>query len=107
MALVIGCTSQSTIENNSLNTSAENSKDIFISLNEFESHNTKEDCFVVFRSEIYDVTNFISKHSGGEEAISRFCGIKSVAFEEAFIGKHEEGKVETLKREGTLIGKIQ
>jgi cytochrome b involved in lipid metabolism len=41
---------------------------------EFEKHNTKEDCYVMYEEGAYDVTDYIEKHPGGAEAIIKYCG---------------------------------
>lgn len=46
----------------------------FYSLLEVQKHNSKESCWTVIRKEVYDLTQWISKHPGGEKAILNICG---------------------------------
>ena len=43
------------------------------SLSEVSQHNTKDDCWLVVADSVYDVTNFITDHPGGDE-ILKGCG---------------------------------
>lgn len=42
-------------------------------MDEVSAHATKEDCWLIIRDHVYDVTNMIGKHPGGE-AILQGCG---------------------------------
>lgn len=44
-----------------------------ISLFEVNLHNKKDDCWIVIEKQVYDITDFISKHPGGEIIVSA-CG---------------------------------
>jgi len=44
-----------------------------ITLADVEKHSTKEDCWLVLSGKVYDVTEMIGKHPGGE-AILQGCG---------------------------------
>ena len=37
-------------------------------------HNQDEDCWIVIHNKVYDVTDFLTEHPGGEEAIAVFGG---------------------------------
>jgi Cytochrome b5-like Heme/Steroid binding domain len=41
---------------------------------EVATHNTETSCYVSYQKEVYDLTNFIGKHGGGEEPILKNCG---------------------------------
>eukprot|EP00003_Mantamonas_plastica_P012930 TRINITY_DN2290_c3_g1_i1.p2 TRINITY_DN2290_c3_g1~~TRINITY_DN2290_c3_g1_i1.p2 ORF type:complete len:165 (+),score=69.42 TRINITY_DN2290_c3_g1_i1:54-548(+) len=41
---------------------------------EVAKHNTKEDCWMVINNKVYDVTEYVPDHQGGEDAISRYAG---------------------------------
>lgn len=43
------------------------------SLEEVAQHSTPEDCWLAIDGEVYDVSNFVSEHPGGEE-ILKGCG---------------------------------
>lgn len=40
---------------------------------EIQSHNTAADCWTVITGNVYDITNYISAHPGGDEVL-RACG---------------------------------
>lgn len=45
-------------------------------------HAMPEDCWIVVRDRVYDVTGYLDDHPGGEETITPWCGQEStVAFE--------------------------
>lgn len=44
------------------------------SLTDLASHNIPEDCWVAVDGTVYDITEFPASHSGGAEAIIRWCG---------------------------------
>ncbi len=74
---------------------------------EVSMHNEKFNCWIVFEGKVYDVTGWIPRHPGGEEAIIQFCGMTDSSFEEAFGSQHGESKVEVLEREGVLLGSLE
>lgn len=43
-------------------------------LKEVEKHSSQESCWTIIRKEIYDLTQWVSKHPGGEKAILNICG---------------------------------
>jgi len=43
-------------------------------MNEVSSHNSKDDCYLVIRDNVYDVSSFIDSHPGGAEKIIEKCG---------------------------------
>lgn len=60
----------------------------FYSLLEVLKHNSKESCWTVIRKGVYDLTNWLSKHPGGEKAILNICGQDgTVLFEKQHGGK--------------------
>merc|ERR1719469_151782 len=46
---------------------------------EVAKHTTKNDCWVILRGEVLNVTNFLSQHPGGELAILTFAGKDATA----------------------------
>ncbi|KAH6943004.1 hypothetical protein HPB50_013624 [Hyalomma asiaticum] len=44
-----------------------------ITLQELEKHNAKDDAWILFRGEVYDVTKYVSEHPGGL-AILKYAG---------------------------------
>ncbi|ORX90038.1 cytochrome b5 [Basidiobolus meristosporus CBS 931.73] len=72
------------------------------SAEEVNAHNTKSDAWFCIEGKIYNVTNFIDQHPGGEEVILEQVGSDA---SEAFI---DVGHSEDAKRilEGLYIGEL-
>lgn len=51
--------------------------------------NTQTSCFTIISGSVYDLTNWITKHPGGEKAILSICGKDSTAI---FKKQHEGNK---------------
>jgi cytochrome b involved in lipid metabolism len=73
-----------------------------VNLNQIGSHNSESDCWVVFRGKVYDITSYLPRHPGSAGKIIPYCG--NDGFEEAFVKKHGETKVNMLMKIGTFIG---
>ncbi|KAL9240119.1 hypothetical protein vseg_014376 [Gypsophila vaccaria] len=43
-------------------------------LAEVSSHNTREDCWLIIHSKVYDVTKFLEEHPGGDEVLLASTG---------------------------------
>jgi hypothetical protein len=52
---------------------------------EVRSHNTADDCWTVIGTTVYDLTDWVSQHPGGEAAIRGLCGTDGTA---AFESQH-------------------
>lgn len=52
------------------------------------SHNTLTDCMVVFKGNVYNLTDWIPKHPGGPDVYTTLCG--TLDFEQAFTNKHPD-----------------
>lgn len=48
-------------------------------LEEVSKHSTKEDCWTVIDSRVYDITSYIPRHPGGNNILSA-CGTDGTAF---------------------------
>jgi len=65
-------------------------------------HNRPEDCWVIIKKEVYEVTDFLSLHPGGKNAIIPYCGKDA---SQAFATRGDQGphpnsareKLKTLK----------
>jgi cytochrome b involved in lipid metabolism len=44
------------------------------SMEEVAKHNTADDCWVIIRNKVYNVTDFLKLHPGGARLISRDAG---------------------------------
>lgn len=73
-----------------------------ITLAELQTHNSKSDCWVVYKGEVYDVTTFLPIHPGGVQAISRYCG--TTDFESAFKRQHGTSQEKRLKSSSSDMG---
>lgn len=76
-----------------------------ISTDELAKHSSLTDCWVVYKGEVFDITEFIPKHPGGKSVFSSLCGSPD-KFEVAFVGQHGFSKVDILVLEAKLIGKL-
>jgi cytochrome b involved in lipid metabolism len=54
------------------NTSTEQQAKTF-TLNEVASHNSRTDCWTIISGQVYELTDFINRHLGGDEVL-RACG---------------------------------
>lgn len=57
-------------------------------LSDIASHNSKDSCWTAINGEVFDVTNFISKHRGGDKILA-VCGIDG---SDLFSGKSPMGR---------------
>lgn len=46
----------------------------YIPLSEISKHNTAEDCWLAINGKVYNVTNFLDQHPGGDEVILECAG---------------------------------
>jgi L-lactate dehydrogenase (cytochrome) len=46
----------------------------FISKEDVEQHSTADNCWIVVRGFVYDVTVFLDEHPGGKEIILEYAG---------------------------------
>lgn len=95
-------TDSSNIDSNSGVNESDNNSGQVVTEEILSEHNSKEDCWVVYDSKVYDMTDYIPRHPGGEDKIARNCG--TLNFEEDFTKKHGTSKVGLLMKVGTFIG---
>lgn len=73
-----GCTSSTdntAATNSDANrTNGQHTSSATITMEEVAQHNDADDCWMVIDGNVYDVTEYISSHPGGQE-ITRGCGI--------------------------------
>tara|TARA_Y100000816_G_C26004788_1_gene525097 strand:- start:84 stop:332 length:249 start_codon:yes stop_codon:yes gene_type:complete len=46
----------------------------FYSIEEISKHNTENECWVIIKNEVYNVTDFLDEHPGGKKAIMLYAG---------------------------------
>lgn len=81
-------------------------EEIKVSEGVLAKHNKESDCWVAYKGEVYDVTEFLPKHPGSAKAISPYCGTAK-EFEEAFLKKHGTTKAAFLMKVATFIGDFE
>ena len=59
-----------------------------LNLADIAKHNTAGDCWLIINGKVYNVTDFLSSHSGGAASIAPYCGKDATA---AFTGKPHPG----------------
>ncbi len=64
--LIIGCVQKPAEEVNNTYT-----------ISMISEHNNSSDCWMIIGDNVYDVTDYISSHPGGEESITNGCGINA------------------------------
>ena len=63
---------------------------------EVATHNTEEDCWMVYKNKVYDVTHYVHEHPAGPNYILDYAGEDtSTAFDD--VGHSEEALQEMLK----------
>jgi len=74
-----------------------------VSLDELRQHTTKESIWVLINKKVYDVTNFIDEHPGGDEVILSEAGKDATeAFED--VGHSDEARA---LLPGLLVGDFE
>ena len=56
-----------------------NNTDVALTADEVKKHNSEEDCWAIISGQVYDITDYVSNHPGGDE-ILRACGIDATSF---------------------------
>lgn len=72
LIIATACTSTQTPIEKETNTNT-NTQVTSYSLTDVSLHNSKEDCWTIIHDKVYDITDYISKHPGGD-AILEGCG---------------------------------
>lgn len=68
-------------------------KEVNFSVDEVSLNNTKDSCWTVVEGNVYDITDFIAKHPGGEDKIILACGTDATGF---FNGTNPLGRVHSI-----------
>jgi cytochrome b involved in lipid metabolism len=61
-------------------------------MDDIGKHNNKGDCWFVVNDKVFDVSNFIAKHPGGEKDILNNCGKNATKAFETHGGEGRHGK---------------
>lgn len=70
---------------------------------EIIQHNTKEDCWIIIRNNVYDITGFIASHPGGGDILLARAGEDATSY---FITKHGNNKSTLKHLEQLKIGEL-
>eukprot|EP00486_Rosalina_sp_Unknown_P003354 CAMPEP_0201564332 /NCGR_PEP_ID=MMETSP0190_2-20130828/2550_1 /ASSEMBLY_ACC=CAM_ASM_000263 /TAXON_ID=37353 /ORGANISM="Rosalina sp." /LENGTH=86 /DNA_ID=CAMNT_0047980367 /DNA_START=95 /DNA_END=355 /DNA_ORIENTATION=+ len=75
-----------------------------IDISEVAQHNKEDDCWIVIRGKVYDVTEFIEEHPGGEGVLIAYGGTDCTEQFESVI--HSQAATEIMKEleKGVLKG---
>ncbi|KAL7750224.1 fatty acid alpha-hydroxylase [Sorochytrium milnesiophthora] len=77
-----------------------------LSMADVRKHNSMEDCWIVCRGKVYNVTDFANDHPGGAELIYRYAGERvDEAMQDSALHYHSEGAYDILD-DYYLIGKL-
>lgn len=87
-------TSYSSNNSQSLGPVATASTTVPYSMTEVVVHNNEQSCWTIVEGGVYDLTNWISNHPGGRDAIIGLCGKDgTTAFEQMHGGQTKPAKV--------------
>ncbi|MEK6891267.1 MAG: cytochrome b5-like heme/steroid binding domain-containing protein [Nanoarchaeota archaeon] len=76
-----------------------------ISSTELAKHNKENDCWVVYKGQVYDLTSWLPRHPGSAGAILPYCGTQG--FEAAFTKQHGNSKASLFMQVAKLIGQVE
>lgn len=74
-------------------------------IKEISKHNTKKDLWIIINDNIYDVTDFLLKHPGGEKILLKFGGKNATIYFNK-ISKHDDVNIKDLMKT-FYIGKVK
>lgn len=46
---------------------------------QLQNHNTQNDCWIIYRQHIYNITSYFGSHPGGDAALLKYCGKDATA----------------------------
>lgn len=79
------------------------SVDSKMNVSDVKKHNNQSSCWTIVKDSVYDLTSFVSKHSGGSSAILSLCGVDGTA---AFIDQHGNQRRPNNELVGLKIGDL-
>lgn len=68
------------------------------SWDEIKKHNTDDDCWLVYKGRVYDVTEYLPMHQGGEENFLKWAGQDLTSLGENLGPQHGEGVLLVLEK---------
>ena len=79
------------------------SKSSALTMEQVKKNNTARSCWSVINGNVYNLTNWISSHPGGDDEIIRLCGIDGT---KVFSSKHGGDTQAESRLSGFLLGKL-
>jgi cytochrome b involved in lipid metabolism len=73
-----------------------------IEINEVEKHNIRENGWIIFNGKVYDITDYIKKHPGGQTTIINYLG-KDVT---EILNKYHSNEAKKILK-GRIIGELR
>lgn len=84
------------------------SQSLNLSVYNVSKHNSKSDCWIIIEGKVYDVTNYLADHPGGENQIISYCGKNATdAFKTKGERKENHSNSAKLILENYLIGPLE
>ena len=74
-----------------------------LTMDQVKKNNTASRCWSVINGNVYNLTNWISPHPGGEDAITRLCGTDGT---KVFSNQHQGDPQAESRLSGFLLGKV-
>jgi len=93
-----------TIYQDQTSTSSQVNTNSFYKLGDVSSHNSQSDCWTAVNGKVYNLTNYINSHPGGQMAIESICGVDGSS---AFNNQHGGASKPERVLSGFLIGALK
>jgi cytochrome b involved in lipid metabolism len=74
-----------------------------LTLDEAKKHNSADDCWSIIDGNVYDLTNWVKSHPGGNERITAICGKDGTS---SFLGKHSNSNSAKSQLNRFELGKL-
>lgn len=76
-----------------------------ITLEQVAERSSADDCWVVIDSVVYDLTDYIAEHPGGEANVINMCGADASGVFATEAGPHNEGNLQRLEQ--YVVGELE
>ncbi|XP_015115426.1 cytochrome b5-like [Diachasma alloeum] len=100
LTVQLGDESLNKIKNN--NNNKRNDSERIISLNQLSRHDRHDDCWIAVYDRVYDCTEFIAKHPGGQDVILEYAGRDATL---AFVGSGHSAEATAILQD-YLVGQL-